>query len=251
MTVAPELVTGETFHCRRGEIDNRFRYRMDMVLVDPVFRANPRLFSRNRLNLWSLWDTDHGGTDKPGKAVDWAWCVLRARGFSYEQGDHLLLLTQPRVLSFEFNPVSFWLLLRGADLLAVIAEVNNTFGDRHCYVCHKPGFAPITGADTLEATKIMHVSPYQEIAGRYKFRFDIGQDDIAIRIFFENGQRGLVAGYHGRRGALTNRTILGSVLRRPFGSFGVYALIHWQALRLKLKGARYRSRPAPPTTEVT
>ena len=104
-----------------------------MVLLDPVSRDTPLLFSRNRLNLTSVRDADHGGPPGTGRGADWAREVLRARGLA---AFDLRLLTQPRFLGYCFNPVSFWLAFDGKVLRAVIAEVSNTFGDRHSYVCH-------------------------------------------------------------------------------------------------------------------
>ena len=103
----------------------------------------------------------------------------------------------------------------------------------------------------LTATKILHVSPFQPVEGGYTFRFDIGPDKIGIWIDYSNGDGGLYATLTGPRKPLTNRAILMACLRRPFGSRRVLALIHWQALKLAIKGARYRPRPAPPTKDVT
>lgn len=248
MTQAPEHIAGQTAHARRGGIANAFRYAVDYVLIDPEARGGPLLFSRNRMNLASVHDRNHGGAPGKGRGAAWAREVLAARGCAPER---LLLLAQPRFLGYIFNPVSFWLAFRGDDLIAVIAEVNNTFGDRHSYLCAKPGFAPVAPEDRLTAEKVFHVSPFQQIAGDYCFTFHIAPDRIAIRIDHRNGDEGLIATLTGPRAPLTNRAILTAALRRPTGALRTFALIHWQALKLKLKGARYRTRPAPPTEEVT
>ncbi|HMO71979.1 MAG TPA: DUF1365 domain-containing protein, partial [Paracoccaceae bacterium] len=162
------------------------------------------------------------------------------------------LLAQPRVLGHVFNPVAFWLCHdRDGTLRAVVAEVTNTFGDRHSYLCHRDDLAPLTREDTVEARKIFHVSPFQPKEGSYAFRFDIRPDRIGIWIDHTNAEGGVYTNLLGPRRPLTNRAILGACLRRPFGSRRVLALIHWQALKLALKGARYRNRPQPPAEEVT
>ncbi len=243
MTKAPEHIPGVTTHARRGEIDNAFRYGVDFVLIDPETTRGPALFSRNRFNLAGVHDRDHGGPLGDGRGVDWAVDVLARRGLTDVQ---IRLLTQPRCLGYQFNPVSFWLAFRGDDLLAVIAEVNTPFGDRHSYVCARDGFAPIRARDRLQTQKAMHVSPFQDVAGDYQFHFDIRPDRIAIRITHLNGDQGVVATLRGRRQPLTNRGLIHAfVLRRPLGALRTIALIYWQALKLKLKGARYRSRPDP------
>ena len=245
-------IRGETFHGRHGGVKNAFRYGVDYVLLDA--EAEPRapgLFSRNRGNLLSLHDRDHGGPPGQGRGAAWVREVLQAHGITLPWL-RIELLTQPRVLGHVFNPVSFWLCRDGTGALrTVIAEVTNTFGDRHSYLCYHDDLAAITREDTLTARKIFHVSPFQEIAGEYRFRFDIAADKIGIWIDFRDGENGVLATLVGRRAPLTNGSILAACLRRPFGSRRVLALIHWQALKLFLKGARYHTRPAPPVEEVS
>ena len=243
-------IAGETFHGRRGAVENTFRYSIDYVLLDPEASEGPGLFSRNRANLVSLQDSDHGGAPGQGRGVVWVREVLAAHGVA--GAERVLLLAQPRVLGHVFNPVSFWL-CHDADgaLCAVIAEVTNTFGDRHSYLCSKANGAPITREDTLAATKIMHVSPFQTVEGGYTFRFDIREDRVGVWIDYSNGADGVYATLTGARKPLTNAAILRACLRRPFGSRRVLALIHWQALKLAIKGARYRPRPLPPADDVS
>ncbi|MBZ4690046.1 MAG: hypothetical protein JG765_1297 [Cereibacter sp.] len=244
-------VGGKTFHGRRGAVENSFRYSIDYVLLDPAApEGGPRLFSRNRANLFSVQDRDHGGVPGHGRGLAWVREVLRAHDAA--GAEKVLLLTQPRVLGHVFNPVSFWLCHDAeGGLRSVIAEVTNTFGDRHSYLCAKANGAPITREDTLAAKKIMHVSPFQEVAGGYSFRFDIGPKRVGIWIDYSNGAEGVYATLTGPRRPLTNAAILRACLRRPFGSRRVLALIHWQALKLAVKGARYRPRPAPPVDDVS
>lgn len=248
MTAWPELVRGTTVHMRRGAVRNSFRYRIDCVLIDPECRQGPTLFSRNRLNLASVHDRHHGGTRGNGRGLAWARDVLGSAG---AEADRILLLTQPRLLGSIFNPVSFWLAYRRADLVAAIAEVNNTFGERHSYLCAKPGFAPITAQDRVEVRKSFHVSPFQDVAGHYRFKFDIRPDRIAIRIDFRDGDGGVLAALTGARSPLTNRAILSALARNLFVPMRTILLIHLQAAILTVKGARYRPRPMPPDTEVS
>jgi len=251
MSTWPQHIAGTTFHARMGDIKNRFTYGVDYVLINPDSRAGPMLFSRNGFNLASVNDTSHGGTPKQGRGAPWAREVFEGRGLHMGDQMHLRLLTQPRFLSYIFNPVSFWLAMDDTGLRAVIAEVNNTFGDRHSYICHRPDFAPITAKDTLTADKVFHVSPFQTIAGRYEFSFDINDDTICIRILHKNGAEGVIATLEGHRQKMTNRSLLRAALRRPAGALRTILLIHWQAIKLKLKGATYKRRPSPPTTEVS
>jgi len=248
--VQVDHIAARSYHARRGPIDNAFTYGADYILVDPEAPVRaPVLFGRNRPGLMALHDADHGG--KPGRGVGAGWLrrMLALQGIEIP-GLHFLLLTQPRVLGHVFNPVSFWFCLDGDGVLrAVLAEVTNTFGDRHSYLCVKPDLAPITRSDRLHARKIFHVSPFQEIGGRYGFRFDLAPDRVGVWIDFRQGEQGLYATLTGRRRPLDQGAILRAATR--LGSRRVLALIHWQALKLVLKGARYRTRPEPPLQEVT
>jgi DUF1365 family protein len=243
-------IRGETFHGRKGAVTNHFRYGVDYILLDPATANGPSLFSMNGRNVTSLHDSDHGGQPGQGRGADWVRDVLSAHGLP--GADRILLLAQPRVLGHVFNPVSFWLCHDGAGALrVVIAEVSNTYGDRHSYLCHRPDLAPLGREDTVQATKIFHVSPFQPVEGGYAFRFDIRDDRIGIWIDYTAGAGGLIATLTGRRVPLTNGGILRACLRRPFGSRRVLALIYWQAAKLYWKGASFRHRPTPPADEVT
>ena len=241
---------GETFHGRKGAIRNSFRYGVDYVLLNPDDASGPALFSRDRVNLTSVHRTDHGGAPKTGRGTDWVREILRHHGLPGD--DSILLLAQPRVLGHVFNPVSFWLCHDASQQLrVVIAEVSNTFGDRHSYLCHRDDLAPITPGDTLAARKVFHVSPFQPVAGDYAFRFDITRDRIGIWIDYTTATGGLYTNLIGPLVPLTNGGILGACLRRPLGSRRVLALIHWQAAKLALKRAPFRRRPLPPLDDVT
>ena len=249
-------IAGRTFHGRKGEVANRFTYGVDYVCLDPEATVEaPRLFARNRRAPVSLHDSDHGGAPGAGQGAAWVRRVLAGAGIDAADG-RLELLAQPRILGHVFNPVAFWL-CHGRDdsLRCVIAEVTNTYGDRHSYLCHREDQGPITAADELSARKILHVSPFQPVAGGYRFRFDIRTDRVGIRIDFghgdPSGHGGLVATLTGPRRTATTAGLLGAMLRRPFGSRRVLALIHWQALKLWWKGAGFRARPAPPVHEVS
>ena len=104
----------------------------------------------------------------------------------------------------------------------------------------------------IKEDKVFHVSPFREIAGHYSFRFHIGEERVSILILHgEEGGETLFATLAGPRLRLTSWGLLRAALRRPFGGARVLSLIYWQALRLKLKGANYRTRPEPPTEEIT
>ena len=251
MSAGIDHIAGETYHGRKGAVANSFRYRIDYVLCDAEAEiAAPALFARNRAGLTSLHDSDHGGPPQQGRGPAWVREVLAAQGI--DSCARIDLLAQPRVLGYVFNPVSFWLCRDSAEgLIAVIAEVSNTYGDRHCYLCHHDDLRPIGRDDHLSATKILHVSPFQPVAGGYRFQFDIRDDRINIRIDYATEGGGLIATLSGTRVPLRNRAIIWALLTRPLGARRVQALIHWQALKLWWKGAGFRNRPAPPARDIS
>ena len=246
-----DYIEGWTWHGRKGDLENAFRYSVDYVMFNATHKIlGPALFSRNAAGVFSVYDTDHGGPPNRGRGVAWVKDVLSSHGVELE-GD-ILLLAQPRVLGHVFNPVSFWLCHNATgDICAVISEVTNTFGDRHSYLCHHDDLRPILPTDTLSAQKIFHVSPFQPIDGNYVFRFDIRPDKIGIWIDLQIPGGGVMANLIGPRRPLRTVDILRALLRRPFGSRRVLGLIHWQAFKLWRKGAKYRKRPSPPETEVS
>lgn len=244
-------IAGQTYHGRRGDIRNAFRYSIDYVLLDAeAAPRTPALFSRNGRNAASLMDSDHGGAPGEGRGAAWVREVLAAHDLP--DPAKIELLAQPRILGHVFNPVSFWLCRDDEGVLrVVIAEVTNTFGDRHSYLCYRDDLAALTREIEVEAVKVMHVSPFQPIAGGYRFRFDIQDDHVGVWINYQTGNQGLVATLTGARTPLTNGGLLRAMLRRPLGSRRVLALIHWQALKLWWKGAKYRPQPTPPAAEVS
>ncbi len=250
MTFTPEHVVGYTKHTRRGDIKHAFRYSVDYVMIDPTATAKPTLFSRNRFNLAQVSDRDHGGPPKLGRGLQWAQEAFQSAGLSTENLN-ILLLTQPKIMGYVFNPVSFWLAYEGSDLRAVIAEVTNTFGERHSYLCANKDFTPITPLCQISAEKIFHVSPFQGVAGTYQFTFDITQQRVSIRIAYKNKTQGVIATLIGDRTPLTNFGLIRSVIRRPIGALRTITLIYWQALWLKAKGATFHPRPKPPKQEVS
>ena len=247
----PDHIAGHTWHGRKGEVRNAFRYSIDYVMVDAeAALPSGRVFGRNRAGLFSLRDRDHGGPPGQGRGAAWVHEVLEAHQFAAPV--RIELLAQPRVLGHIFNPVSFWLCYNAADdLTVVIAEVTNTYGDRHSYLCHHDDRSPIGPEDRLRAKKVFHVSPFQTIEGEYTFRFDIRPDRIGIWIDLSRGKGGVIATLVGDRRPLTTGGVLKALARRPLGSRRVLALIHWQAMKLWWKGAKFQNRPEPPTREVS
>jgi uncharacterized protein len=251
--VAPTLYWGEVLHRRLRPRVNAFRYRVCFVAL-PMSRlglAENRWFSINRFNLFSLHYRDYGPGD--GRhPLAWLRELLAAERLGAADGE-IVLQTFPRVLGYVFNPVSFWHCFdRAGDVRAVVCEVNNTFGERHCYLLAHPDGAPLRSGETLHARKVFHVSPFFPVAGDYRFRFRLGADRALARI-----------DYHDAAGDLLHTSVSGSSrdwtarsFARTFAAHGwmtlaVIARIHYQALRLAAKRVRFFRKPAPPAQAVT
>jgi len=237
--VRSALYVGTVMHARRGAVENVFRYRVYMTLLDlvegPSLDRRLRLFGWNRPAATSYYERDH--VDVPA--------LLAANGVDLGPGGRLEVLTNLRVLGHVFNPVSFWWCRRGdGSLAAVVAEVSNTFGERLPYVL-VPGRGTQAGSRTTwETDKRLHVSPFMSMDQRYTWWFSEPDDRVAVRIdVHEEGMPDFVATLVARRVELTPRTLLGALVRQPLMPALVVARIHWQALRLKLKGARVFRKP--------
>jgi len=246
------LIRARVAHARTRPVSNAFAYGVDYVMLDEAQldgARTPRPLSIGRRNLVSLHPRDHGFAGEGG--AGWVRRIAADAGIG-EIAD-ISLLTHPRYWGYAFNPVSFWFMSgpNGA-LKAVLAEVHNTFGDRHCYICRAPDGGPI-GPDTwIEAEKRFHVSPFFETEGRYRFRFVLEPGRVGIWIRYDDGKGGgLLTSLVGDRRPLSSGELLKALLRRPFGALKVTSLIQWQALKLFAKGVRWHRRPKPQKEIVT
>jgi DUF1365 family protein len=250
--VNPALIgSGQLRHHRLRPADNAFAYRSYFLLL-PMrsLRAMPLpVLRRNRFGLLTFNDRDHG--DGRDDALAWLEELLSREGIADADGE-VWLQTYPRVLGYVFKPVSLWYCERAnGTLAAVVAEVNNTFGERHCYLLAGPDLA---WGREQRAAKVFHVSPFSAIEGHYAFRFLRSADGSRLVVRID---------HHDPIGALLQTSLSGhlepltaSSARRaffgvPLMSLGVIARIHWQALRVWRKRVPFRKKPHPPQAFVT
>jgi DUF1365 family protein len=234
--VRSAVYTGTLMHARRAPARHVFRYPVSYWLFDldelPVLERRLRLFSVNRRNVVSLRDDDHFDGTAPLKQA-----VLELAGDAAIE--RVLLLTQPRVLGYVFNPVSFYWCYRGdGSLVCMVAELNNTFGERLPEVLRGPALR-------YEQSKRLHVSPFLGLGQSYEFAFSEPRDEVWARIHVreDDGARPLTAVLHGRRRELTNRSLTSLLLRYPLQPVQVTALIHFEALRLWRKQVPFHRKP--------
>ena len=208
-------------------------------------------FSFNKSAALSFFDCDHGDGRGPAQGGSLAWLdeLLHAEGIHDADGE-VWLHCYPRVLGFAFKPVSFWYChTPGGALRAVVVEVNNTFGERHCYLLDSPRF----GVEQ-RAAKVFHVSPFCPVEGGYRFRFMLTPDRsrTVARVDFDDAQGPVIeTSVSGALEPLNAHSVRRAVWRYPAMTLGVVLRIHWQAVKLFIKKAPFFGKPPPPTTFTT
>ncbi|MCA3554794.1 DUF1365 domain-containing protein [Aestuariivirga sp.] len=242
------LYHGEVVHRRLNPLRHELRYRVFNLLADvdglDAMSRRLRLFSYNRLNLFSIMDRNHGPGD--GTPVrDHAWALVRAA----DGGDkvrRIFMFCYPSVLGYVFNPLTVYYGLDGEDRLRLmIYEVNNTFGGRHSYVL------PVGDGLARTAPKHFFVSPFNAVEGRYTFNFTAPEEKMALGVALSVGGKPVLKAYvSGSRKPLTDGNLLRSFLGIPLLTLKVTGAIHLHALKLLWKGLKLHRRPAGPNHTV-
>ena len=251
MTATPLIGFGQVRHARFKPAENSFTYPTYFLMLPMRAMQNTGSagLAHNRSGALSFFDRDHG--DGRNDAVSWMDELLQQEGIDDARGE-IWLHTYPRVLGFTFKPVSFWYCHSVTGKLRVIVvEVNNTFGERHCYLLDRPRYG-----HELTADKVFHVSPFCTLNGSYRFRFmQVQRNDIAkiiARIDYDDDFGPLIqTSVSGELEPVTKACLRKALWRYPAMTIGVVARIHWQALKLWLKRVPYISKPKPPELFVS
>lgn len=248
------LCLANVWHKRLKPVVNSFSYRVFYLCFDiaKTQKLRSKFLSYNRFNLFSFYDKDHGNRD--GSSLErWIRKILSNHNLN-ERSKKIFLLTHPRVLGYVFNPVSFWFCLDDQEnLIAVLSEVNNTFGENHNYLVFNFDHSPIQQNQWFEAKKEFHVSPFFEVKGSYKFRFVFNQNQIAAWIDYlsNDSQKSLLTNVICRKVEPSDSRLLAQFLTIPFMTMKVIFLIHWQALKLIIKKNKYIPKPKQKTIRLT
>lgn len=243
---APCLYQGHVMHMRLAPFPHKFRYRVFALLLD-LDRLEPtcarlRLLRLDRFGLMSFHRADHGPRDGSDLRP---WVAARLAEADRPPADHLTLLSFPRILGFVFNPLSVYFCMdAGGRLHSVIYEVKNTFGDQHPYVLAAE--QDRDGAIRHAQTKGFFVSPFIGMDQTYDFTLREPGERLSVKIRQGDAAGAmLIATQSGLRRPLTDAELLRQWLRHPLMTLKVLAAIHWQALKLWLKGARFARYPGP------
>ena len=235
--IEPGLYEGEVMHRRMSAPPHRFAYRSFWIAVDLDAPPKLRLFSLDRPNLFNLLSRDHAdGTPGPLRAK------IAASAGGLDISGRMILLTMPRLFGFVFNPLSVYFCHDAAGLLSALAwEVSNTFGARHTYVIPA---APQDGIVRQTCEKRLHVSPFLDMGLSYQFRVEARGDRLKLGIV-DRAKDGpaLAAALTATRRPMTDAALARLALRAPFATLKIVAAIHWEALRLFLKGAKFHRTP--------
>lgn len=241
------LYLGKVMHKRLRPKSHEFDYGcfwlwLDIAKLDEI-SGRLRWFSLNRFNLFSLYERDFGDRSDAQLRPRITRCLQEA-GVLAEPGA-IYLLTMPRILGYAFNPLSIYFCHdKSGKLAALLWEVSNTFGQRHSYLI------PVAeDADVIEQSceKNFHVSPFIGMDMHYDFRVtrQDGRLSIAINVSDDDGLL-LVTALNGKPQDLTNAALLRAFAALPFVTLKVIVSIHWEALKLWLKGAKFRRSPPKP-----
>jgi DUF1365 family protein len=253
---------GQVRHTRLRPLVNAFAYptyflMLPMRSLCQSGKPADSVWAINRSAAMSFFESDHGDgrSAETGGVMAWLDELLQREGISDATGE-VWLHCYPRVLGHTFKPVSFWYCHRSMDdqggaLRAIVVEVNNTFGERHCYLLDAPRF----GVEQ-RASKVFHVSPFCKVEGHYRFRFmrtrHEGQEKTVARIdFCDDAGVLLQTSVSGTLEPITHASLRRALWRYPAMTLGVVLHIHLQAARLWFKKLPFFRKPSPPNAFVT
>ena len=257
-TLVSALYPGRVWHKRFKPKVHTLRYGILMMLLDldelEELDRSYRWFSRGRFNLLSFRDGDHGdGSDTPLKTQIEAH--LRAAGIM-AAGGRVTVLCMPRILGKAFNPLTIYFCRDTAEqLVAIVYEVNNTFGQRHSYlmpVTTAPGEAVAQSCD-----KRFYVSPFMDMDLTYRFKIRPMEngapgEPLSVNIDVEDLEGVmLTAAFAGNRAEITDAALLSAALAQPLQLLKVVGGIYWEALKIWMKGVKLRNRPPAPSEPVS
>jgi hypothetical protein len=252
--LTPLVFFGRVMHARLAPRRHRFHHGVYFLRVplSAIDALRGPVFGVDRFHLLSFHRRDHGPED--GSSLDaWIRALLAREGIDAADGE-VWLQCFPRVLGYVFNPVSFWFCEDAAGALrAVLAEVRNTFGERHLYLLAHADQRPIGPRDALHARKVFHVSPFFDVAGGYRLAFDPDPAHTLARVDHHDadGHPVLMTSISGTARPAGTAVWLRAFFAFPWMTVGVIGRIHWHALRLWIKGVRFRPKPTPPAEELT
>lgn len=247
------LYESEVMHRRYTPMSYRFKYGVFslMVNIDRLGHLSKHswLLSYNRFNAFSFHEKDHG--DRDGSSLrKWVNKQLSSQNIN-PNNTQVMLHCFPRVFGYTFNPLSLWYVFRDEKIIAVICEVSNTFGESHSYFLHDGG-AALSLPVQASKKKIFHVSPFMDMDMFYHFTITKPEETLSIVINeYQNDEKILVATQSGQRKTLNSQRLLWFLIKYPLLTMKVMFLIHWNALKIWIKGGKFHRKPLLPEQEIS
>lgn len=245
--MASRIIQALVMHQRLRPVKHKFVYPVFMLKLDldELNASNSSAMPTGMLfgiNCWrpiSIHTKDYGPRDG-SDLKQWMQQILQAHQIL--QIDRIELLSFPRVFGYAFNPICIWYCYNNASqLIAILAEVNNTFGEHHFYLLKAADDAVIDASTQLISTKMMHVSPFCEVKGHYQFGFAESCKKIKVNIdYYDDAGLLIQTAIIGKSQQLSNKHLLSALCKQPFLTFGVFFRIHWHALLLWIKKVPFR-----------
>ncbi len=240
----PSIASGKIMHKRFFPKENSFNYQANYITfsLNHLYQLKKFFFSLNKLNLFSFYFNDYGNQTQESPKL-WLENILAKHHINNIKD--IILVTQPRVFGYIFNPVSFWLCFdQNQQLIAVLSEVNNTCKQKHNYLCFKSDLTPIKDNEWITANKEFYVSPFMKIEGQYKFKFCLTEKHYNFFINYIVDNKLKLATYlKCELKPFTNKNIIYAVIKSPLTSFKTIFLIHYQAFKLFFKKIQFYKCP--------
>ncbi len=246
------IYNGTVIHKRFKPKIHFFKYHVFAFLIDlselEILNKKIKFFSYNRFNIISFFEKDHG--DRDGSSlIEWVKNNLVKNSIDIKDVK-IKLLCYPRIFGYVFNPLSiFYVYDKNENLISILYEVKNTFGEQHTYI-----FKTNKNENILEhsCSKKLHVSPFIEMNCKYFFKISKPGQKISIIIDqFQENQKILYASQDGTRADFTSIELLKSYLKHPLMTFKIISAIHFEALKLWIKGIRFVKKKIKTNNEIT
>ena len=234
------IYTGTVIHKRFKPKIHTFNYKVFSLLIDlseiDLLHKTLRLFSYNKFNIISFFNKDHGPRD--GSSLK-NWVLDNLKKNDIESDDvKIKLLCYPRIFGYVFNPLSvFYIYDKNSDLIAILYEVKNTFGEQHSYI-----FKTKKEQNLIQhvCKKKFHVSPFIEMNCIYFFRLLKPGNKISVIIDVQDSEgKILYASQDGVKSELNNNNLFKSYLKHPLMTFKIIIAIHFEAFKLWIKGIKF------------